>query len=99
LREPSEYVIWGATSLLALLLGLGSAFVLWAALFRSSHADLARGAVGSLGLGVVLIGAAAMRPMMRMFFVLFGAALMLGYIAGGPEFARLVPDVPRFFGR
>ena len=38
LGEPSEYVIWGAAGLLAMILGLGVAFALWAALHRSPSA-------------------------------------------------------------
>ncbi|MEO6836677.1 MAG: hypothetical protein ABI231_12340 [Candidatus Tumulicola sp.] len=89
--EPNEYVIWGASGLLALVLGLGTAFVLWVALHRSDYAGLATGAVVSLGLGLLLIGLAAERPLTRIFFVLLAAMLAIGYAVGGPGFARLVP--------
>jgi hypothetical protein len=89
--EPSDYVIWGASSLLALVLGLGSAFFLWVVLHRSEHPELARGAVASLGLGLVLIGVAVDRPMTRAFFILLAVVLAAAFAFGGPEFARLAP--------
>jgi hypothetical protein len=91
LGEPNEVIIWGASGLLALLLGLGTAFFLWLALHRSDQAMVAQGAVGSLSIGLVLIGLGTQRPMTRVFFVLMAATLVLGYALGGPEFARLAP--------
>ncbi len=91
LGEPNDVVIWGASGLLALLLGLGTAFFLWLTLHRSDQAIVAQGAVGSLSLGLVLIGLGAERPMPRVFFVLLAATLVLGYALGGPEFARIAP--------
>jgi len=91
LPEPNEYVIWASSSLLALVLGLGSAFFLWVALHRSDRAELAHGAVVSLGLGLLLIGIAAERPLTRAFFVILAIVLVAGFALGGPEFARLAP--------
>jgi hypothetical protein len=91
LGEPNDVIIWGASGLLALLLGLGTAFFLWLALHRTDQALLAQGAVGSLSLGMVLIGLGNERPMTRVFFVLLAATLVLGYVLGAPEFARLAP--------
>ncbi len=91
LGEPNDVVIWTASSLLALLLGLGTAFCLWFALHRSDQAIVAQGAVGSLSLGLVLIGLGADRPLTRVFFVLFAATLVIGYAVGGPGFAHLTP--------
>ncbi len=89
--EPNDVVIWGASGLLALLLGLGTAFFLWLTLHRSDQTIVAQAAVGSLSLGLVLVGLGAERPMSRVFFVLLAATLVLGYAVGGPEFARLTP--------
>jgi hypothetical protein len=91
LGEPNDVVIWSASGLLALVLGLGTAFFLWFTLHRSDQAIVAQGAVGSLSLGLVLIGLGAERPMTRVFFVLLAATLVAGYALGGPEFARLTP--------
>lgn len=91
LREPNEVVIWGATSLLSILLGLGTAFFLWFTLHRADRPIVAQGAVVSLSLGLVLIGMGVERPLTRIFFVLLAAALALAYALGGPEFTRLAP--------
>jgi hypothetical protein len=90
-REPTEYVIWACVTLLGLLLGLASAFVLWAALQRSADGGLAHVAVGALGVGVVLIGLSVERPLTRAFMVSTAAMLILGYAVGGPAFAHLLP--------
>jgi hypothetical protein len=87
--EPAEYVIWAASGLLALLAGGGAAFLLWGALHRAEQQGLATAAIFSLGAGLALIGLAIERPLWRLLVVLFAAALILSYAAGGPEFVRL----------
>lgn len=89
--EPSEVVIWGASSLLSLVVGLGVAFFLWMALHRSGQPVVADSAVVSLGVGLALIGLSAERPLPRLFFVLLAAMMVVAYALGGPEFARLFP--------
>jgi uncharacterized membrane protein len=91
LKEPNEVVIWGATSLLAILVGLGSAFFLWLSLQRSDRPFVAQGAVLSLSLGLVLIGLGVQRPLTRIFLVLLAATLAVAYALGGPAFAHLAP--------
>jgi|SRR5580704_13027718 hypothetical protein len=91
LGEPNDVVIWTAAGLLALVLGLGTAFFLWFALHRADQVLVAQGAVGSLSIGLVLVGLGASRPMTRVFFVLLATTLILGYALGASEFARLVP--------
>lgn len=88
---PTDYVIWGASGLLAVILGLGTAFFLWVGLHHAQHAELASGAVVSLSLGLVLIGLAAERPIMRTFVVLLAAMMLLSFAFGGPAFAHLLP--------
>jgi hypothetical protein len=89
--EPSDFIIWGSTGLLALLLGLGAAFVLWAALRHAAEPWLVEIAVGLLGIGMLLLGLATERPLTRLFFVLFAAMLIVGFSFGSPEFGRLLP--------
>ncbi len=91
LREPNELVIWTATSLLAVVVGLGTAFFLWLSLHSTYRPMVAQGAVLSLSLGLVLIGLGSQRLLMRIFFVLLAVALAVAYALGGPEFARLAP--------
>lgn len=89
LKEPSELVIWAATSLLAVLTGLGSAFFLWYALHDTRAPRVMQGAVLSLSLGLVLIGLGLQRPLTRVFLVLLAASLALAFALGGPAFSRL----------
>lgn len=91
LPEPSDLLIWAASALLSLLAGLGAAFFLWSALHHSGRPAIAEAAVVSIGAGMALIGLSTDRPLGRLFFVVFAAVLVAGYILGGPEFARLVP--------
>jgi len=91
LREPNEVVIWTSTSLLAVVVGLGTAFFLWLSLHRTDRPFVAQGAVGSLSLGLVLVGLSSERLLGRAFFVLLAVALAIAYALGGPEFARLAP--------
>ncbi|MBV8153910.1 MAG: hypothetical protein JO029_02625 [Candidatus Eremiobacteraeota bacterium] len=87
--EPSEYVIWTTSSLLALLVGTAAAFFLWLALHGVTQTGLASASVGALGAGTVLIALSVDKPLLRVFLVVLAAVLVLGYTLGGPEFARL----------
>lgn len=91
LPEPSELVIWAASALLSLVAGLGAAFFLWSALHHTGRPAIAQTAVVSIGVGMALIGLSTERPLARLFFVLFAAVLVVGYLLGGSEFARLLP--------
>ncbi len=91
LPEPSDVVIWGASALLSLVVGLGTAFFLWMALHRAAQPMLAQGAVITLGVGLALLGLSTERPLVRLFFVLLAAVLVIGYALGGPAFANLTP--------
>jgi hypothetical protein len=88
-REPAEYVIWAASGLLAIVVGLGMAFFLWVSLRHSAHAEIATASVVSLSLGTVLIGLAMERPLVRTCLVILAAMLLLSFAFGGPTFARL----------
>lgn len=92
-EEPREAdaVIWAAWGLLASVLGLGAAFSLWAMFHVSGQASIPDVAVGSLGLGLLLLGAAVHTSAARVFLIVFAAVLLLGYAFGGPAFNRLIP--------
>jgi hypothetical protein len=89
--EPSELVIWGASTLLALVAGVGGAFFLWMALRRSGFPLLSAASVILVGVGIALIGLSADRPLLRISLVLLACVLALAYTFGGPEFALLTP--------
>ena len=89
-HEPTDYVIWTTWALLALLVGLGIAFGMWAGLHRVTDYRLALEAVGVLGLGTVLIAYSFDRPLVRVFLVIMAAMFVVGYALGGPEFSLLL---------
>ncbi len=91
LTEPSDLVIWIASALLSLVAGLGAAFFLWSVLHHTGERTIAQTAVVSVGVGIALVGLSTERPVSRLFFVLFAAVMIVGYMLGGAEFARLVP--------
>ena len=91
LREPTEVVIWAATSLLALVVGSGAAYFLWYSLRNSQETIVGLAAVVSVSLGLVLVGLGLQRPLTRIFLVLLAATLSLVYALGSPAFARLAP--------
>jgi hypothetical protein len=90
IAEPSEIVIWGASGLLAVILGLGSAFFLWACLHGEEHVEILPLLVAGLGTGVFWLGLASRHTLLRTIVVLFAVTLVLSFIAGGHSFARLV---------
>ena len=89
LPEPAEFVLWTAAGLLAMVLGVGTAFVFWGAL-RAAEGTLADTGIACLSAGVAVVGLAVARPLHRAFFVLFAVTLLVAFLLGGPEFARLI---------
>jgi hypothetical protein len=89
MSEPAEYVMWGAASLLAVILGIGTAFVCWAGLHRADNALLAEAAITLLCAGLAVLGLAAEQPIHRVFCVIFAIALLVAYLLGGTAFGHL----------
>ncbi|HEY1682097.1 MAG TPA: hypothetical protein VGF98_10710 [Candidatus Tumulicola sp.] len=89
--EPTEVVIWTAGSLLGALLGLGGAFGLWLFLRHSDAQTAAHAAVVTVGAGIAVVGLSAERPPTRLFWIFLAGMLVVSYLFGGAEFARLVP--------
>jgi hypothetical protein len=88
--QPSEIVIWAASGLLAILLGIGGAFFLWFGLHDGEHVQLAPLLVAGFGTGLFLLGMTSKRPLIRAIVMLFSLTLVLSFIVGSPSFARLV---------
>ena len=90
LAEPSEIVIWSAGGLLAVVLGIGAAFFLWSGFQDAAHIQLAPFLVAGFSTGVLLLGMASKRPLVRTIVALFAVTLVLSFLIGTPSFARLV---------
>lgn len=87
---PSEFVIWAASALLALITGLGAAFFLWSVLRHTGEPVAAQAAIVSFGIGLALVGVSTEKPLVRVFCTLFAAMLVFAYLLGGVAFARLL---------
>ena len=88
-RSGADLVIWGSSGLLAAILGLGSAFILWMALRESAAMQAVSVGIVGLGIGLMLIGFASPRALPRTFLIVFALALVAGFMLGGPSFAHL----------
>jgi len=89
LRARTDVVIWGSSGLLAAVLGLGCAFVLWMALRESAAMQVLTAGIVALGVGLVLIGFATPRALPRAFLIVFAVALVASFVLGSPSFAHL----------
>ena len=90
LEQPSDIVIWGAGALLAVVLGIGTAFFLWFGLHDGEHMQVAPVLVAGFGGSVLFLGLGSKRPLIRAIVALFAVTLVLSFIVGSPSFARLV---------
>jgi hypothetical protein len=88
--EPSEIVIWGAAGLLSVLLGIVGAFYLWTGLRDVEHVTIVPLLVTGLGGGILMLGLASKRYLVKAVIVLFAVTLVVSYIVGSPSFAHLV---------
>jgi hypothetical protein len=88
-REPTELVIWSASSLLGIMIGIGTAFTLWAQLHRTAEQAILDGAVVAVGLGLALIAIAVDNFAGRLFVWAASAGLLLAFFAGSGLFASL----------
>ncbi len=88
-REPNEFVIWSASTLLGLVLGIGTAFMLWVQLHRSADRAVLDGAVVALALGLSLVAVAVENRTTRLFMWSSAAGLVGAFFAGAGAFASL----------
>lgn len=88
-REPTELVIWSASALLGIVVGIGAAFTLWAQLHRSADVAILDGAVVALGVGLCLIAVALDNLTTRLFIWAASAGLLLAFFAGSSLFQSL----------
>jgi hypothetical protein len=89
-EAPAEIVIWGASGLLAVVLGIGGAFYLWFGFRGVEHAQVVPLMVAGFGTGVLLLGMASKHGLVRALAVLFAVSLVLSFLVGSPSFAHLV---------
>jgi hypothetical protein len=90
IAEPSEIVIWCASGLLAILLGIGGAFLLWFGLRGVAHDEITPLLVAGFGASLLLLGMASKQQLVRTIVALFAVTLVLSFVVGSPSFAHLV---------
>lgn len=88
-REPTELVIWSASALLGIVVGIGTAFTLWVQLHRTADHAILDGAVIALAVGLSLIAVAVDNLTTRLFIWAVSAGLILAFFAGSSAFASL----------
>jgi hypothetical protein len=58
------------------------------------HSDaqtVAHAAVVTLAAGIAVVGLSAERPSTRLFWIVLAGVMVVGYLFGNAEFARLIP--------
>lgn len=88
-REPAELVIWSAASLLGVMIGLGTAFMLWSAFRHSTDQAIVAGAVVALAVGLSLIAVAIDNLATRLFVWAASATLVIAFFAAPGFFLAL----------
>ena len=89
-REPTELVIWSATALLGMTVGVATAFILWSQLYRSADHVVLDGATLAIAAGLSLVAVAMEKLTARLFVWAGCAALVIAFFAGAGLFATLV---------
>ncbi len=88
-REPTELVIWSASALLGIVVGIGTAFTLWVQLHRTADQAILDGAVVAVAVGLSLIAVAVDNLTTRLFIWAASVGLALAFFAGAGAFASL----------
>ena len=90
-RGSANVIIFSATALLAVVVALGVAYGLWTELHRTSERAVLTAAVSALGAGTGLLGFAMDKLVTRLFLLVLGTTLILGFFFGGPIFGVINP--------
>ena len=88
-REPAEFVIWGATALLGMMVGIGTAFMFWGQFHQSADQAIVNAALVALAVGLSLIAVAVERLTVRVFIWAACATLIVAFFTGSGLFAAL----------
>jgi hypothetical protein len=93
-REPSfeaaDIVIWGASCILAALIGIGISFALWTRLHHGGPTVIVYASLAALAVGTLLVGLALQRVLARACVMIFGFSVVLAYLFGAPGFSKLI---------
>lgn len=88
-RESAELVIWSATALLGVMVGLGTAFMLWSGFHHSTDPAIVDAAVVALAVGMALVAVAIDKLTIRLFVWAACATLLIAFFAAPGFFVAL----------
>ena len=90
-REPAEFVIWSASALLGVMVGIGTAYMFWGQFHQSTDQAVVYGAILALAAGLALIAVAIDNLTARLFVWTACATLAIAFFTGSGIFAALSP--------
>jgi hypothetical protein len=88
-REPAELVIWSATALLGIMVGIGTAFMLWSGFRHAMDDALVDAAVLAIASGLSLVAVAMDNLTARLFVWAACATLLIAFFTGASFFVAL----------
>jgi hypothetical protein len=88
-REPAELVIWSASSLLGVMVGIGTAFILWSQFRLVADQPIVDGTVVALAVGLSLIAVAVDNLTARLFMWAACATLAIAFFTAPGLFAAI----------
>jgi hypothetical protein len=88
-EQPADIVIYGSTSALGVLTGVGAAYALWSQLHAGANQVVLAGSVLAAALGMGLIGLALRESPSRLFVLVAAASLAVAFLLGGNAFSAL----------
>ena len=90
-KAPADAIIFAATALLGIVVGVGVAFSLWTELHRTSEHAVLSAAVSAFSVGMGCIAFAVAKPAARLFLLVFAVTLVMAFFLGGGVFSTISP--------
>lgn len=87
--DPAEIIVWFAASCLALVCGVGLAFLTWSVLRSAAVPGLWDAGAYALAGGLMLLSPRSQTPCLRLALILGAVAFVAGLALGGRLFAPL----------
>ena len=89
-HAPTDLVIWGAATLLGVVFGIGTAFVLWGQLHKTAEPSILTVAVVSMAVGLGLVAFALRARSGRLFLWALAVTLIVAFFAGASSFGAVL---------
>lgn len=89
IEQPADIVIWGSTSALGVVTGVGAAYLLWNDLHASANPGILSLAVVAFCVGLGLVGMALRQSPTRVFLLVASISMALAFFLGSGAFSSL----------